>query len=154
MRNMYVQFESFTTNRDLIENTYKSTLEYGTKKKEEGNKLFKEGEIWKSINCYHAALSKLLFKTWNDTKDLLKLIATTCSNLAACYIKIENYEEALVWCDTALEIEKKNDKCLYRKALCYKNLGYHNKAQVVINDLLRYYPNDNQLKEMCEKLMK
>lgn len=154
MSNQYVEFQTYSTNRDFIQNTYDKTFEYANNKKEEGNKYFKEGEIWKAINCYHAGISQILFKVWNDKKEVLKLIVLICSNLAACYIKIENFAEAVVWCDTALQIEKKNDKCLYRKALCYKHLGLFSKTQLVVQELIGYYPNDKVLKEMCEKLLK
>jgi len=36
-------------------------------------------------------------------------------NLAACYLKIDKYQEVIQNCDKALEIEPKNAKGLFRK---------------------------------------
>lgn len=52
----------------------------------------------------------------SEAKQHKKLRLTCCLNLAACKQKLEKYEEAVVACDVALELDPMNVKGLYRRA--------------------------------------
>jgi tetratricopeptide (TPR) repeat protein len=155
MENMYVRFDSYCDFTDVdVENTYPKTLEYATAKKESGNSLFKKGENRLSIIEYQKGLSKISHKEWSEYKDVVKLIVLLLLNLSACYLKEGHYHHALIYSELALDRDKKNEKGLYRKALCLKHMGHDQEAQEVCELLTTYYPHDKTLKETIQKLLR
>lgn len=112
--------------------------------KDAGNKLFKEKNYSDAVDRYEEAgtLIHYCYSTdpgWRKNNrgiddDVLVLVEDTgetpedkeqqkrfrtalCVNIAACKLKLSNWEEAIVACDTALELDPKNVKALFRRAI-------------------------------------
>lgn len=50
---------------------------------------------------------------------------TTHSNLALCHLKLGEHAECIRACDKALELDSKNEKCLFRRGQSYMAMsGY------------------------------
>jgi len=111
--------------------------------KEEGNKLYAQGSWSDAVDKYEEAATLVHYcystdpgwrknnrgidddvlvlvedkgETEEQAKQQAKLRLTCCLNLAACKQKLEKYEEAVVACDVALELDPENVKALYRRA--------------------------------------
>jgi tetratricopeptide (TPR) repeat protein len=84
------------------------------KLKDEGNLMIKEGRFTKAIECYTDAI--------NETRGMMVLY----TNRALAYIRVEDWEKAIVDCDRVIEYyevfeeELPNNKELYAKALSRK----------------------------------
>lgn len=88
--------------------------------KEKGNLVFKKGQYAKAISLYSEALQR-------DPYDPVYYV-----NRAMAHLKLEQYAEAKNDCDRCLEIDQKNVKALFRRALALTNL---NKTDAAIEDL-------------------
>merc|ERR1712137_125977 len=111
--------------------------------KEAGNKLHKEGNYSDAVDKYEEAGSLFHYcystdEGWRKNNrgiddDVLVLVddqgtnptqakqqadfrVKCCLNIAACKAKLANYDEAIVACSTALELDPSNAKALYRRA--------------------------------------
>lgn len=93
------------------------------KNKEEGTELFK-GSNWRMAAArYQKALShcaKFYDLSPEDEQEVKTLKLSLYLNLATCYIKLENWEHVLNFCNDALKLDGKNIKALYRRATYYE----------------------------------
>lgn len=46
------------------------------------------------------------------------------SNMALCYLKMEDYELVVENCNKVLSLDSSNSKCYYRRGLAYYNMVY------------------------------
>jgi len=102
------------------------------KNKDEGNELFKGGNYQHAVQRYTKALGHTgkFFDLDDEGKaevEALKL--SLFLNLAQCYIKLELWPKAVGNCDSALKIEEKNVKALYRRAFALVQLKDFDKAE-------------------------
>jgi len=58
-------------------------------------------------------------------------------NLAACYLKLENYPEVIQNCEKALEIDPKNSKGLFRKGQAHLGLKDYEVAKDYFTQVLQ-----------------
>ena len=59
----------------------------------------------------------------SDKKKAHELILTTHSNLALCHLKLGEHAECIRACDKALELDAKNEKCLFRRGQSYMSMS-------------------------------
>ncbi|CAK4375705.1 unnamed protein product [Aphanomyces euteiches] len=141
------------------------------KNKDEGNELFRGGNIQHAAARYVKALTHAskFFDLRPEEADQVKAIKLSLYlNLAQCYLKLESWQKAVVNCKDALDLDPTNTKALYRRAVGYEKLKdfesafqdiqaspYHeafrlnpdDKAIVVLNDRLKAYMKKQQDKE-------
>jgi tetratricopeptide (TPR) repeat protein len=79
-------------------------------------------------------------------------------NIALCYIKLEQYYDAIANCDLALEIDPKNVKAIYRKGLAYMKAQRFEDAKQEFQKVLTIETTNedakrklNELKELMQK---
>lgn len=114
--------------------------------KNEGNVLFKAGQYAEAVDKYQRALENVATGGGG-------LVKKSChSNLASCYLHLEQWSKCVSHCDTVLEIDGgRNMKALYRRGQAY--IGLKKKSNAVA-DLQRAFvlagPEDGVLIE--EKL--
>jgi len=101
--------------------------------KEEGNELFRLGQIDKAIEFYNRALSLC---TEKDTQDK----AVIHCNRAACYTQLYNHEQVVSDCSACLILQPQNTKALLRRALAYEALEKMEKALDDLRALLLIEP--------------
>uniref|UniRef100_A0A5S6R3A2 TPR_REGION domain-containing protein n=1 Tax=Trichuris muris TaxID=70415 RepID=A0A5S6R3A2_TRIMR len=84
--------------------------------KDQGNKYFNEGDLERSMECYHKAL-ELCQQTQNSIK------ATLFKNLAAVHLKRQDYAAAERDASLSLELAPNDPKALFRRAQAREQLN-------------------------------
>jgi len=121
--NTHVQYEVTLLNFEKAKETWSMNdaekLEQSEILKKRAAELFKDGH-------YRAAIKKniikyrIIFKHQRIKKKRIKrkseeLKLSAQSNVALCYLKLNEYSECVRACDKALEIDPKNEKSLFRR---------------------------------------
>jgi tetratricopeptide (TPR) repeat protein len=106
------------------------------KKKAEGNDLFKKGAIEEALFAYRKSRDYIK-DLWNcEPEELEKcrfLIVTIQLNIAACHLKLKNYNFTIEVCKRALDRDATNIKAYYRLGQAYLELGEFDQAAEFIN---------------------
>uniref|UniRef100_A0A8C1ZCG3 Protein unc-45 homolog B n=1 Tax=Cyprinus carpio TaxID=7962 RepID=A0A8C1ZCG3_CYPCA len=108
--------------------------------KEEGNKHFQAGEIDKAIECYTKAI-----KSCKDKKAL----AVIYRNRSACFLKKENYNNAVSDASKAIDVDAADIKALYRRCQALEKLG---KLDMAFKDVQRCATIEPKNKTFLETL--
>jgi tetratricopeptide (TPR) repeat protein len=93
------------------------------KNKDEGTELFKGGNYRPAAARYHKALThaaKFFDLSPEDEVEVKGIRATIYLNLTSCYIKMENWDQAMRNVNDALAIDDKNPKAYFRRATVYE----------------------------------
>jgi len=141
-------------------------LEIAKQRKETGDQAFKTGEIRQALRSYHEALlylqgidknlldsmsgngapSPLNSPPQNDEDkeptEIEDLLSKVYGNQSACHMKSGNWKRAWECADKALQKNKKNYKAQFRKGKAQAELGYVEKAEATLTDLLNKNPSD------------
>jgi tetratricopeptide (TPR) repeat protein len=80
---------------------YGSIQEYGVASKDAGNALFKEGLFEQALESYEATVCQL-FEGDKEDPEIAKTCTQCKSNAALCALRLERWEQALLFCDDAL----------------------------------------------------
>ena len=75
------------------------------------------------------------------------------TNKAQCYIKLLEFDLAIKDCESAIKIEPKTIKAYQKKAICHFIIKEYYKALQTIEDGMKYFPDDQELKEIREKTL-
>ncbi|CAG9313899.1 unnamed protein product [Blepharisma stoltei] len=130
--------------------------------KDEGNRLYKLGEIENASKSYSKALLAVnyLFKdakiVEEDAMKYVKEIKIPCLlNLSACYLKLKSsYENVIIHCSDVLSIEPENSKALYRRGVANMELANYDEARKDLKEARNLEPNDNNIYEAQVELKK
>lgn len=111
--------------------------DFALKHKENANKLFREKHYSSAFKLYHRSLCYILnFLTEPPTDEYLdkinQLILSIYSNMSACQLIFGNNTGVITNCTSALEIDPKYVKALYRRGAAYANL---NDYELALKDL-------------------
>lgn len=104
------------------------------KNKEEGNELFKGGNLKHAAARYHKALShaaKFFDLSKEDEAEVNALKTTLYINLATCYIKLCSWEQVLRNCNEALALDPNNAKAYFKRS------QYHELAKKDFDEALK-----------------
>jgi len=116
------------------------------KLKESGNEAFKQERFEDAINCY----SKAIKLTKEDDKER----AVFLKNRAACYLKLEDYEQAVLDCNSSLEIVSKDPKALFRRSQAYEALGKIDSAYQDAKEVHNLDPKNKAIEPVLVRLHK
>uniref|UniRef100_A0A672KYU8 Protein unc-45 homolog B n=1 Tax=Sinocyclocheilus grahami TaxID=75366 RepID=A0A672KYU8_SINGR len=108
--------------------------------KDEGNKHFQAGEIDKAIECYTKAIK--------FSKDK-KALAVIYRNRSACFLKKENYNNAVSDATKAIDVDAADIKALYRRCQALEKLG---KLDMAFKDVQRCATLEPKNKTFLETL--
>merc|ERR1712070_1355808 len=120
------------------------------KNKDEGNELFKGGNLRPAAARYVKALThcaKFFDLGPEDEEEVVGVKLSLYLNLAMCYIKLENLDAALKQCEEALKLKPDNAKALYRRASVYENKKMYEEALVDAKKALTIQPEDALLQK-------
>lgn len=117
---------SFERGKDVWELTDQERLKIAKEHKEAGSKLFKENKVRQAAMRYSKSVQYLasvdpdilleVEELEEHEKEIASLRTVSWLNLAACQLKLEQYDYVVRNCSKALEIEPGNVKGWYRKA--------------------------------------
>ncbi|XP_074297758.1 uncharacterized protein LOC141628528 [Silene latifolia] len=126
--------------------------------KELGNDLFRQKNFDHASSCYEKACRLLCFAL-NDRIGLekncvLQIAISLCLNLAACAIKIQAFQGALIFCSMVLNFFPRNAKALIRKAMALKSLNKFSEAQASLEEAVLVEPRNGDILRELEEVKK
>ncbi|XP_022320725.2 peptidyl-prolyl cis-trans isomerase D-like [Crassostrea virginica] len=145
---------SNTDNKDKVLEMVKSIKDYG-------NALFKEQKFQPAKKKYKKALRYLneVDDKMDLSEDSSKEIEVTClipvcSNLAACHLKLEEYQQAIEQCNEVLAANNKNVKALFRKGQAECGLKNYDQALGILSEAAKLEPSDKGIQRELAKVKK
>ncbi|XP_047966937.1 peptidyl-prolyl cis-trans isomerase FKBP62-like [Salvia hispanica] len=144
-----VELVSFDKERESWDMNNEEKIEAASKKKEEGNALFKAGKHARASKRYEKAAKYIEHDSSlsEDEKKQAKALKITCNlNDAACKLKLREFKQAEKLCTKVLELESTNVKALFRRAQAYMNMADLDLAEFDIKKALELDPNNRDLK--------
>uniref|UniRef100_A0A803MJ53 Uncharacterized protein n=1 Tax=Chenopodium quinoa TaxID=63459 RepID=A0A803MJ53_CHEQI len=133
-----------------LENPF-GILNFVKKLKDEGNMLYKKNHMGSAIAKYSLALKLLSFASVCNEEDKLMFSVTVVSlnlNLAACFIKVKDYDRVGQLCSAVLCFDTTNVKAYYRRAIAALGL---NKQTLAFMDLVQALKIDPKNSESQQK---
>ncbi|XP_067931999.1 inactive peptidyl-prolyl cis-trans isomerase FKBP6-like isoform X2 [Watersipora subatra] len=116
-----------------------------SRQRENANKLYENGDFKGANHLYGKAIRILEDANLQDDKDeedqrrsLLKLYL----NRSICALKLSRWDQAITFCNKALDIEPRNAKALYRKAKAKMEFGDFAESKRIAQMAHKVYPND------------
>ncbi|CAD5119051.1 DgyrCDS7700 [Dimorphilus gyrociliatus] len=135
-----LQEESLLSEEEL-EEKFKSACDL----KLEGNTHFKTSNWEEAIFSYTRALEICPLRYTSERSKCF-------SNRAACYIKQEDNEKALIDCSKALTLDENYVRARLRRANIYQNTDKLDDALEDYQKVLKLTPNDPEAREACMRL--
>ncbi|CAF4297911.1 unnamed protein product, partial [Rotaria sp. Silwood2] len=128
--------------------------------KARGDALLKGGHYEVAIRKYQKIYEYLLSAIFSHDSDrdrckYLKIASQ--SNLALCYMKMGNYDDAKRVCNRALDFDDKNEKCIFRRGQCHLAMRFYDRAIQDFENVLRINPSNLAAKQqiqICEQEIK
>ena len=167
-----VILQSMSRSADVAELEGDEKLERAQHHKDRGSQLFKLGRLVFALKRYERALN--IVQQITQPANLPPALSEQCRtltsqcylNIAACHLKDEHYEDVILACTSALQIDERNVKGLFRRGQAYAKLHKVEQAVGDFSKLLTIEPANraaqNQLaalqttkkkeKQMCEKM--
>lgn len=132
-----------------------SLLAKANELKGEGNEAFKAGDYGKATTIYADAIGRLTstaakkaLKEWwessaqEDTAS--PLLVTLHTNRAACHVKLEQWEGAVLSASKALEIDGSSTKARFRRGVACSHLGRMEEAKADLTAVARADPKNRE----------
>ncbi|CAD6245936.1 unnamed protein product [Miscanthus lutarioriparius] len=144
-----VELVSFVKDKESWDLNNEEKIEAASKKKEEGNALFKLGKYARASKRYEKAAKYIEYESSfsEDEKKQSKQLKISCNlNNAACKLKLKDYKEAVKLCTKVLELDSQNVKALYRRVQAYIQLADLELAEADIKKALEIDPNNRDVK--------
>eukprot|EP01121_Diplochlamys_sp_Union-15-3_P013706 TRINITY_DN4290_c0_g2_i2.p1 TRINITY_DN4290_c0_g2~~TRINITY_DN4290_c0_g2_i2.p1 ORF type:complete len:417 (-),score=91.15 TRINITY_DN4290_c0_g2_i2:82-1332(-) len=130
--NYEVHLKEFQKEKDSWEmDGFDEKYEAASKRKEQGNELFKNQLYQRAIAKYDKAIDLMAYEhnLKDDEKKKAQDLKIPCqNNLAMVYLKLKNYKKVIETCQKVLETEPNNVKALYRRGVAYSESGDWNQA--------------------------
>lgn len=151
-----VELESFKDAKSPFEcKTNEENVKEALLRKEQGNAAHEAKNFALAITKYTKA--QLYLELVKDVEgqeehDLNALKVLLWLNLAACNLKLESYEKVKLHCTSALEIDPKNVKGLYRRASACVALNLWDDAYKDVTLLLEIDPQNSLAKHLLSRI--
>ncbi|CAB3996223.1 Peptidyl-prolyl cis-trans isomerase D [Paramuricea clavata] len=138
---------------------FSEVFEVAEKIKTIGNEQFKLGNYEVALKKYFKAIRYLEHidsnissssdneDNKNDKEKAMTVVLPCYLNSAACYLKLKNYEEAVINCSEVLDhYEKSNVKALFRRGQAYSSLRDFDKALDDLHCAAKLAPTDKGIR--------
>ncbi|GIY14827.1 peptidyl-prolyl cis-trans isomerase FKBP4 [Caerostris extrusa] len=151
---------SFEKAKEVWEMNSDDKLEKSKISKEKGVAFVKNGNHKAALRQFRWILACLEKEPGVDPetqKDRKELLLSAFLNVSLCLIKMENYVDAIKFCDKALEIEPENEKALYRRGQAKMLFNDCEEALEDFKKLLQLYPENNAARQhisICQEKIK
>ncbi|KAE8057034.1 hypothetical protein FH972_013756 [Carpinus fangiana] len=150
-----VEMLDFFKEKTPSEMSNSEKIEAATRKKEEGNLLFKTGKYQQAGKKYDKAADYISEdeSLGDDEEKLAKKLRVSCwLNRAACSLKLNDFQGAIKFCSQVLDIEFHNIKALYRRAQAYMETADFFSAELDIKKALETDPLSREVKLIQKNL--
>ena len=115
--------------------------------KEAGNDYFKKGNWDDALDCYTQAIKK-------TKDDCEKQKAIYYKNRAACFLKMERFDDAVDDCNKSLDFVPKDPKALFRRCQAYEALNKLDSAYADAKECHNLDPKNKALEPILNRLFK
>lgn len=135
-----VTLNNFEKEKESWNMTPEEKLEQSEIVKNKGTKYFKEGKFEIAVKQYKKIISFLQYESELEAEGKEKkntLLLAGYLNLAACYLKLDDYQEVIQNCEKALEIDPKSSKGLFRKGQAHLALKDYEVAKGCFTQVLQ-----------------
>ncbi|XP_068595191.1 peptidyl-prolyl cis-trans isomerase FKBP4 [Brachionichthys hirsutus] len=128
--------------------------------KEKGTQYFKEGKYKQASVQYKRIVSWLEHESGlseEDDKKAKGLRLAALLNLAMCFLKLQEPNQALENCDKALELDESSEKALFRRGEALFAMKEFDRARDDFQRVTQLYPNNRAAKSqvaVCQKRIK
>ncbi|UJR16994.1 hypothetical protein I4U23_003892 [Adineta vaga] len=159
-----IQYELTLINFERMESeellTNKRKFERAELLKARADDLVKKGHYELAIKRYQIVSHLLSSVTFPDKDDRVKsrqVQIAAHSNIALCYMKLNDHLQCKTACDETLALDAKNEKCLFRRGQCHFLFSNFEKAIQDFEAVLKINPTNvaaQQQIEQCEQQRK
>lgn len=155
-----IKLTAFEKAKESWEMNTVEKLEQSIIVKEKGTQYFKEGKYKQASVQYRRIVSWLEHESGLSPEDESKAKALQLAahlNLAMCFLKLQEPNQALENCDKALELDGSNEKALFRRGEALFGMKEFDKARDDFQRVLQLYPANKAAKSqvvLCQKRIK
>ena len=144
--------------------TTQEKLSNGIASKELGNQEFLKGNYKSALYHYHHCLLHVqgldtdalqAFSppvSSQNKKSIKETLLATYKNMAACYLKMENWEKAIYASDKAIALSEKDPKAFFRRGQAKAAKGLWSEAESDLKKAVKLAPNDVGIRSELAKL--
>ena len=148
---------SFQRSPEIYSLSIDNLYDFALKHKDNANKFFREKQYPFAFKLYHRSLCYILnFLAEPPTDEYLEkinqLILSIYSNMSACQLIYENNSGVITNCTSALEIDSKYAKALYRRGSAYGNLNDYELALKDLQLAHQIEKNDRNIEELLKTI--
>ncbi|KAG6467032.1 tetratricopeptide repeat protein 1-like [Zingiber officinale] len=136
-------FEDALTEEQLRE----KSLNQANDAKEEGNKLFRSGQYEDALLQYEIAL-----QIASELPSSVDVCSMSHGNRAACFLKLNQYTDAVTECTKALELNPSYIKALVRRAEAHEKLENYEEAIADLKKVIELDPSNDQGRRWIRRL--
>eukprot|EP00744_Colponema_vietnamica_P022197 GILI01031854.1.p1 GENE.GILI01031854.1~~GILI01031854.1.p1 ORF type:complete len:267 (-),score=64.43 GILI01031854.1:25-825(-) len=118
--------------------------EWGLRKKDQGNKLYREKKFQEAADIYLQALMSMDVEASAEEKNVYQQeVQIPClNNIAACMTEMSEWAKCVSICQQALLIDPRSFKSLFRRGQAMFNLGRFEEAKKDLQGALANLPAD------------
>lgn len=155
-----IKLTAFEKAKESWEMNTAEKLEQSVIVKEKGTQYFKEGKYKQASVQYKRIVSWLEHESGLSEEDEKKAKALRLAahlNLAMCFLKLQEPNQALENCDKALELDASNEKALFRRGEALFGMKEFDRARDDFQQVIQLYPNNKAAKSqvvLCQKHIK
>lgn len=155
-----IKLTAFEKAKESWEMTTSEKLEQSSIVKDKGTQYFKEGKYKQASVQYKRIVSWLERESGLSEEDEKKAKALRLAahlNLAMCFLKLQEPNQALENCDKALELDASNEKALFRRGEALFGMKEFDRAKDDFQQVVQLYPANKAAKSqvvLCQKRIK
>lgn len=155
-----IKLTAFEKAKESWEMNTAEKLEQSGIVKEKGTQYFKEGKYKQASVQYKRIVSWLEHESGLSEEDEKKAKALRLAahlNLAMCFLKLQEPNQALENCDKALELDASSEKALFRRGEALFCMNEFDKARDDFQQVIQLYPANKAAKTqvvLCQKRIK
>ncbi|XP_056137828.1 peptidyl-prolyl cis-trans isomerase FKBP4 [Lampris incognitus] len=155
-----IKLVAFEKAKESWEMNTSEKLEQSAIVKEKGTQYFKEGKYKQASMQYKRIVSWLEHESGLSEEDKQKAEALRLAahlNLAMCFLKLQEPNQALENCDKALELDESNEKALFRRGEALFAMKEFDEARGDFQRVSQLYPANKAAKSqvaLCQKHIK
>uniref|UniRef100_A0A8D2ZMI0 peptidylprolyl isomerase n=1 Tax=Scophthalmus maximus TaxID=52904 RepID=A0A8D2ZMI0_SCOMX len=155
-----IKLTAFEKAKESWEMNTVEKLEQSSIVKEKGTQYFKEGKYKQASVQYKRIVSWLEHESGLSEEDEKKAKALRLAahlNLAMCFLKLQEPNQALESCDKALELDASNEKALFRRGEALFAMKEFDMARDDFQRVVQLYPANKAAKSqlaLCQKRIK